>query len=287
MIDAGSEQLRPAADAVTFAFGDTERGLFGVARLGVADGQGSALAVLFRDRQPVGALAEGDLAVEGADWADLRVHDLHCTVDAPLERWTVQWRGGGAGFSLRFEAISAPAETAGGGLEGYAQLCRVTGEVLLDGAATPVDGLGERRHEWGVADWRELELVRTVSVWLGEEAGGVTLTSLRPAGARGHDEERVSATLVERGEPLAVGDPRLSTTYDGEGHQRRAGLELWVGKDDGYPHRVAGEVICGSSLDLGQLRLDLAFMRWHADGVHGVGRYDITRQLSQPRRSQT
>ena len=37
-------------------------------------------------------------------------------------------------------------------------------------------------------------------------------------------------------------------------------------------------MICGSSLDLGQLRLDLAFMRWHAEGAEGVGRYDILRR---------
>ena len=42
--------------------------------------------------------------------------------------------------------------------------------------------------------------------------------------------------------------------------------------------RGAGEVLCGSSLDLGALRLDLAFMRWHAEGVTGVGRYDILRK---------
>ena len=64
----------------------------------------------------------------------------------------------------------------------------------------------------------------------------------------------------------------------GDGHQRRAGLELWMSEEEGYPHRAAGEVICGSSLELGALRLDLAFMRWHAEGVTGVGRYDILRK---------
>jgi hypothetical protein len=75
-----------------------------------------------------------------------------------------------------------------------------------------------------------------------------------------------------------VEDPRLSTTYDGDGHQRRAGLELWVSEEDDYPRRAAGEVVCGSSLELGALRLDLAFMRWHAEGVTGIGRYDVLRK---------
>ena len=260
------------ADSVTVAFGDDALGLFGLARLGVADGQGSALAVLFRDREPLGAIADGGLEVSGDDWADRSAGPLRARVLAPLERWSVSWEGR---FELEFTAASAPAETSGGGMEGYVQLCTVTGTV--DGVR--FEGLGERRHEWGVADWKELELVRTVSVWLGDEDGGVALSSLRPAGARGHDEEQVSAALVERdGDPVAVGDPRLSTTYDGDGHQRRAGLELWVGDEDPYPRRLAGEVICGSSLDLGALRLELAFMRWHGEGAEGVGRYDVLRR---------
>jgi hypothetical protein len=75
-----------------------------------------------------------------------------------------------------------------------------------------------------------------------------------------------------------VEEPRLSTTYDGDGHQRRAGLELWVSEEEGYPRRLAGQVICGSSLDLGSLRLELAFMRWHGEGVGGIGRYDVLRR---------
>jgi hypothetical protein len=266
-------------DAVTYAFGDPERGWYGLARLGAAGDAGSALAVLFRDREPVGATAEGGLPLDaGADWADLRLPGLHSTVEAPLERWTVEWRGEHHGFSLAFEAIAAPAEAEGGGMTGYTQLCRVTGEVRAGDETHTVEGLGERRHEWGTADWEDLELVRTVSVWLGEEDGGVALTSLRPAGAHGHDEERIAAMLVHAGEPVPIEDPRLSTTYDGDGHQRRAGLELWVTDEDAYPHRLAGEVICGSSLDLGSLRLELAFMRWHGDGARGIGRYDVLRR---------
>ena len=61
-------------------------------------------------------------------------------------------------------------------------------------------------------------------------------------------------------------------------HQRRAGLELWVGEDDDYPRRGAGQVLCGSSVELGSLRLDLAFFGWTLDGRRGVGRYDVLRR---------
>ena len=61
------------------------------------------------------------------------------------------------------------------------------------------------------------------------------------------------------------------------GRQRHAGLELWVG-EDGFPRRAAGEVLCGTTLDLGRLRLDCAFFRWRMDGREGVGRYDVLRR---------
>ena len=84
--------------------------------------------------------------------------------------------------------------------------------------------------------------------------------------------------MYEGGEPMRVEDPRLSTGYDGEQRQRRAGLELWL-DEESHARRAAGEVVCGTSLDLGRLRLDCAFLRWHMEGREGVGRYDILRRV--------
>jgi hypothetical protein len=41
---------------------------------------------------------------------------------------------------------------------------------------------------------------------------------------------------------------------------------------------VAGEVACGTSLELGRLHLDCAFFHWRTDGRAGVGRYDVLRR---------
>ena len=293
MIGPEHEGRRPStggefADAVTVSWADEARGWFGMARLGIAGtASGSALAVLFDGREPVGALAQGGLeAPPDADWSSVDLGGLRTTVEAPLERWTIAWDGADQGFELELEAVSAPAELATdepvaqlGGMAGYEQLVTVRGRVRSGGRVVEIDGVGQRSHAWGVADWSRLEVVRTVSAWLGADRGGIVLSSLRPAGARGHDEEAVWAAVVEGGEPIRVEDPRLSTTYDGDGHQRRAGLELWVSDEDGYPQRAAGEVLCGSSLELGSLRLDMAFMRWHAEGIEGVGRYDVLRKI--------
>ena len=285
MITVEHETRRPAGgegftDAVAFAFADPERSLYGMARLGAGGGHASALALLMRGREPVGAVAEGGLPIEDDwDWTAFSAAGLSGTVRAPLESWRLFYDGDSFGLDLVFEAISAPGEVASVA-DGYEQLCRVTGTVRAGDEVIAVDGLGQRGHSWGAADWGGLELTRTLSAWLGDDRiGGVALAGARPADARGHDDESVSAVLVERGEALPVADPRLSTTYDGDGHMRRVGLELWV-TDDGYPLRAAGEVLCGTSLDLGTLQLDVAFLRWHAEGREGVGRYEILRRTS-------
>lgn len=289
----GPEQERARAgavtDAVTFSFADPAAELYGLARLGLSragdERRGSALAVLFSGRLPVAAIAEGDVAVPAdAGWAALSLPGLTASVEAPLERWSVRMAGERHGFALTFEAVSPPAELGAddpaaraGGMAGYEQLCRVRGEVALDGEARAVDAMGQRGHAWGAPDWRRLASAHTLSVWL-EGERGVALTALHGAGDKGHGDGARWAALLEPVAATPVADPRLSTTYDGEGRQRRAGLELWVGEEEAYPRRAAGTVVCGSTLELGQLRLDCAFMRWTMEGRTGVGRYDVLRK---------
>lgn len=279
-IDAARDLARQgdgaASDAVTVAFSDAAAGVHGLLRAGLdPDGRASVFAVLFDGREPVAAEARGDLDPRGSDWSALQAGNLSLEVVAPLERWHLRWHAEDASAELDLAATSAPAAVpAVGGMAGYEQLCHLTGTVEVGGRRVAVGAPGQRGHSWGTPDWRALDLTRSVAVWLGD-GDGVTLAAARPAGAGGHDEEQVSAALISRGEPTPVADPRLSTTYDGDGHQRRAGLELWVSEDDGFPHRLAGEVLCGSTLDLGPLRLDVAFFSWRADGRDGTGRYDI------------
>jgi hypothetical protein len=121
-----------------------------------------------------------------------------------------------------------------------------------------------------------MALARTVSGWVDEDLG-FTLSAIRPSKASDHGREVIAATILEAGAPVAVADPRLSTTYDAEGRQRHAGLELWL--DEDRARRAAGDVLCGTTLDLGRLRLDCAFFRWRMDGREGVGRYDVLRRV--------
>lgn len=276
-LEAPRPGRRPGdTDALTFSWADAESGLYGLAR--VATGitperqeSASALAIAFEGREPVGAIAESGPAPPA---------DLVATTDEPLRRWTLKATGE-LDFELAFEALTPPAEYGGGrkglakagGMEGYEQLCRVRGAM----AGKRVKGCGQRGHSWGNPDWDAIALTRTVGAWF-EDGGGTVLQSVRSVKAANHADETYWAAVLDGERALAVDEPRLSTTTDESGRQLRAGLELWVDSDDDHPLRGVGEVLAGSTLELGALRLDVAFFRWHIEGRTAVGRYDVLRR---------
>jgi len=296
------------SEAITFAFGDPQQSLFGVARIGLsgppdAARTASGLALLFAEGEPVAVRADGGVPIEGSPaWEDVAAGGLRTTVDEPLRAWSVTFAGedGTSGFTLSFVARSQPAELAAdapaaraGGMAGYEQLCHVHGTVRVHGRETRVDCLGQRGRSWGAPDWDRIGVARTVSGWLGDDLG-FTVTAIRSARATHHADDALAAFLLapvapEPGaaapadllvEAVPVEDPRLSTTYDNEDRQRSAGLELYVSADDNTPHRAAGEVLCGTSLDLGRLHLDTAFFAWRMEGRTGIGRYDVLRRTA-------
>ncbi|HEY3190296.1 MAG TPA: hypothetical protein VGJ70_22590, partial [Solirubrobacteraceae bacterium] len=249
----------------------------------------------FRGGQPVTVVAEGAVeAPSSLTWEDVSAAGLNTEVLEPLRRWRLQFAGDDASFDLSLEAVGAIAElppehpaAQAGGMAGYEQLVHVEGSATVGSARLEVRALGQRGHSWGAPDWERIDLARTLSAWLGDDLA-LTAVAIRPHRAETHAGELIAATLLEpagdngAGAPTAVPveDPRLSTTYDAGGHQRHAGLELWVGKEDRYARHVAGEALCGTSLDLGRLRLDCAFFRWRTQGREGVGRYDIVRRAA-------
>jgi hypothetical protein len=278
------EDPRPAggegfSDAVTFSFGDPEADMYAVARLGLSgEHSASGLGLVFSGGEPVAVQADGVVDVTERDWAAIDAAGLSTTVERPLEAWTLAFASDGATFDLQVEAVSAPGEMADGGMEGYEQLCRFTGAATVAGNRVAIDCLGQRGHSWGAPDWEQMALARTLGAWIGDDLG-VSLLAIRPAGSDRHDQESIAAYVYDGGEPIRVQDPRLSTGYDGEQRQQRAGLELWL-DEESPARRAAGEIVCGTSLDLGRLRLDCAFLRWHMEGREGVGRYDILRRVA-------
>jgi len=255
------------SDAVTVSFGDADAGLYGLLRIGLGAGpHASVLALLFSGGEVAAAHAEGGIAI------------------AALERWRARFTDeDGGGFDLDVEALSPPLrmEVGAANLEAYEQLCHVSGIVRVAGDERRVECLGQRGHAWGEPDWERISLTRSLSAWLDENTA-ITLSAVRPADAESHGEEAVSAVLVEPVEDRVLAhylaDPRLSTTYDREGRQRRASLELWESDEADYPRRASGSLVCGTSLELGRLRLECAFFEWHMEGRAGVGRYDVLKR---------
>ena len=284
------ERARPLTgpadtDAVTFAWAEADGGLSGLMRLGRSAVSASVLAVVFSGPEPVAALTEGGLDAAGTGWENMSAGGLDTSVDVPLQRWSARLDAAGARFELAFDALSPPAllderapAVRAGGMGGYEQLCRVRGTARIGGRERRVRGLGQRGRSWGAPDWERIALTRALGVWL-DDGTGVVAQAVRPAYARTHAGEATWAALLSPSEALDIEQLRLTTTADAGGRQRRAGLELWVGAGDAHPRRVAGEVLCGSTLGLGKLRLDCAFFRWHMEGRAGVGRYDVLRVL--------
>jgi hypothetical protein len=288
-------------DAITYAWGDIDAQRFGVARVELApnaDGgardhaaEASGYALLFAGQAPVSARATRGLPLQRPErWDAVEVAGLSTQEHVALQRWDVRFAGedGASGFALRFEALSPPATATpeapaavAGGTQGYEQLCRVSGFATVDGEAVAVDCLGQRGHTWGTPEVERIELTRCVSAWLDPELA-VAVTAARPRRAKSHADEIVAGSLFasldedETVEAIAVDETRLSTTTDAEGRVRRAGIELFLDEDD-PGHRAAGAVLCGTTLDLGRLRLECSFLAWRMEGRTGVGRYEVLR----------
>ncbi|MDO8209206.1 hypothetical protein [Conexibacter sp. CPCC 206217] len=289
MIGPEHETPRPAAgegfgDAVTYAFGDPATDIYGSVRLGLLDGtppRATSIVLLFHAGEVADVSSSGAVDVAQLDWTRVAAGDAVAEIVEPLRSWRVTHDGDGGGFELGFEALGPPAEVGQGeiassaaAINGYEQLCRVRGTVRVGERSWKVDCLGQRGHTWGTPDWQRIELSRTLGVWLDDEFG-VALSSVRPRGAAGHEEEVVSAFLLDA-DPVAIDDPRLSTALDASGRQLRAGLELWVDEEgEEGPLRGAGQALCGTTFDLGELRLDCSFFTWQMEGRRGVGRYDL------------
>jgi hypothetical protein len=280
------------SDAVTVAFGDERAHLFGVTRIGVTEAGASGLAIVFHRGEPVSVHAEAAVAVDApASWEDVSAAGIDTEVVEPLRAWRLRYAADDASLDLDLTAVGAiaaldaehPAARAGG-MTGFEQAVRVTGTATVRGTRVNVDGLGQRGHSWGAPDWDRIALARTVGAWLGDDLA-VSLTAIRPAGAKHHEDERVAATIIDHDpesdapRAMPVVDPRLSTTYDADGRQLAAGLELFV-DEDAPPRRAAGEVACGTTLDLGRLTLHCAFFRWRMEGRTGIGRYDVLARSS-------
>jgi len=183
---------------------------------------------------------------------------------------------------LELSRIGEPVSLGGerAGAEELA-VCQVLGELRRDGETQQVACLGVRSEAVSEADPDQVSLTRSIAVVF-SDGGLLALRAARPHGATDHGDEETTAALADpAGELMQVRETLLSTHYDEAGRQVRATLELWPEQESEPrpPLRAAGSIVCGTSLPVGERRLDVAFFRWSMDGRPGLGRYEI---LSAP-----
>jgi hypothetical protein len=252
--------MNPRPSALrTLAFGDLERGIWGASWVPVADCP--ALTALGGD--------------SGARFGS----GLRLSTEGPGGEWRLE----GEGTALTVVAVGEAIDVAATDerVEGFDQLCRVTGRFELGGTEVEVDCLGLRASRSGGFDLGKLESVRVVSTWF-EPDEGLALMAFRARKAKAHDGDVVTAAVLGPEASGAVEDPRLSTTYDAGGWPVRAGLELWVGgedEDEQYPRRASGEAT-GARAETadGELELRVEPFRWHSRGRDGAGMYILARR---------
>jgi hypothetical protein len=223
-----------------------------------------------------------------------------------------EWRVDGETAELVLSPLAAPVSSGApnDGIEGFDQLCTVSGRFQHDGEELAVDCLGWRSARGGRLELDRLGSFRQVSTWFGPD-DGLALLALRPRKSRGQDADVLAAAVLDAVRPGPVADPRLSTTYTAAGLPARAGMELWVenGSSDAgeagddrtsgeaeaarsgeadddrtsdeaeaeahqYPRRAAGEAV-GAHADWTVADFDLhaELFRWHNRGRDGAGVY--------------
>jgi len=185
--------------------------------------------------------------------------------------WSLSWAGSDLTLS------PTPPDAASEGIDGSLELCRVSGTVILGGATCEIDCAGVRSTQ---LPSRRFDSSRLVAAWFPGDAG-MALLAIRPSGAKGHERDSVLAAVRGETEPATVFDPRLSTTYEGDGTPRRLGVELWLGENeeaDLHSRRFAGESLNSiATLQSAGVRIDGYALRCQGGDASGPGVYLIAR----------
>jgi len=246
-----------AGPLVTVTFGDLDEGLWGA---------------IWGATQPAVAVGLVDGAHEGFAGATVVGSSA-----------TEEWRISGQGLELVIAPAGDPAALASDSRSArFEQLCRASGRYVLGGAERTVDCPGHRGWSEQAPDFARFESLRDVSAWFGT-GDGIALRSLRPRKARGHADDLLTAVVFEPDGPVAVADPRLSTTYTAAGAPARMNLELWIDQDEGsddngdraqYPRRVGGEALGERWVGFSEgIEVQVVPLRCHSRGREGSGTY--------------
>jgi len=210
----------------------------------------------------------------GVVWGRLDGVSTEGFVPATVTQTDAEWRIAGDGIELTLLPLaddSGVMPDPGGMLE----LCRVAWHMDAAGADGEAELVGVR---CSALPSGRIDSSRLVAAWF-PDGHAVALLAARPAGAKGQDRDALSVALLGEREGVHVFDPRLSTTYGGDGRPRRTGVELWLGETeegDHYPRRVVGEAD-GDQVRDREAGLQVTGLRCHSHGEDGIGVYLLAR----------
>ena len=178
-------------------------------------------------------------------------------------------RAGGA-FDVALEPLADPLALGGAAI---VWMCAARGTI----GGEAFEGVGHLTRE-GPPEGARLE--RSVTAWLGDERY-LAMAARRPRRAHEHGDESLAAAIL-RGAPLhvvSVEQPRLSSTFDGDGRLLRCGVELWETADAEFAHRFGGLATASGELTHADgARTLVSFVAWRGDRDSGHGRYDLTQR---------
>ena len=240
------------------------------------DGSGGALVCGFSDvAAGLGGLAwrlgeEGGLAM-----SDAGIHPARVEISASEESIELRLSSDAGETAARLAPrpgrltleTAAGVEPPGGRLE--AAICAA--EVEPAGQSRTLSCFGHM-SSWaedpsaGAGTFRHLAIERS--------DGSLLLLVARGDGG-GHGAEEAAAWLLDReGGFITFGEALLSTQYDKDRRQARAGLELWPEGDEAPPMRAAGTRLGGTE---GDGAISAALFRCSSEGSEGLGGYLIRR----------
>lgn len=107
----------------------------------------------------------------------------------------------------------------------------------------------------------------------------VTVAALRPADARGHDEDLVAALVRDSaGATEDVEEALISTEYAADGSVRRIGLELYTPGEQ-YPLRIGADAARVGSERQGERRVERVALKASVGGRTGGGLLEVARPV--------
>jgi hypothetical protein len=201
---------------------------------------------------------------------------------------SIEDAGDGARFSLAADGVSCeaeltprprvqplPAAAVEIGLgDPSAATCAVRA-TIGDGRERKLECDGHLAR-WGSDPTEGASLFRFLA-FPGPERSLLVVAAARPDGAATHGDEGIAAWRLDpEGAASAFGEALISTQYDGDGIQVRAGLELWRSEPETPPLRAAGQLLRRTAVEVGPVTA--AALHTSAEGSEGIGEYLIWRR---------